>query len=177
MAVSWLVMLCRKLSLVGGYQYRLCPAEKELNEDCFQAFPVPFADGRSSLRWGGAGGERIWFNATDVSVGTKPTGSTWRRGPLPRGPWGWDMWGASYPPVCQESEACLKAHKKPPTPAGHSATEGVAPCKCSGDGNGDFYTMEIVDHLLIPKGTKPGHYVLGWRWGRLLWTDRELSLN
>ena len=28
----------------GGYQYRLCPARKVLDEECFQATPLPFAD-------------------------------------------------------------------------------------------------------------------------------------
>ena len=71
----------------AGYQYRLCPADAELTEACFQSHPVPFADGLSKLRWGGACGEELVFNATDVSVGTLPKGSTWRRGPFPRGPW------------------------------------------------------------------------------------------
>ena len=39
----------------GGYQYRLCPAGRGLDEDCFQAHPVPFADHTSELRWGGVG--------------------------------------------------------------------------------------------------------------------------
>ena len=34
----------------GGYSYRLCPAEKELTEECFQANPLDFV-GNSSLRW------------------------------------------------------------------------------------------------------------------------------
>jgi len=69
----------------GGYQYRLCPADAELTEECFQSHPVPFADGTSTLRWAGKNGETVVFNATDVSVGTLPEGSTWRRGPFPRG--------------------------------------------------------------------------------------------
>ena len=24
--------------------------------------------------------------------------------------------------------------------------------------------VEVVDHVRIPAGTKPGRYVLGWRW-------------
>ena len=35
---------------------------------------MPFADGTSTLRWGGVGGRRHEFNATDVSVRTKPRG-------------------------------------------------------------------------------------------------------
>ena len=71
-------------------QYRLCPADAELTEACFQSHAVPFADGTSMLRW--TNGEKLVFNATDVSVGTLPKGSTWRRGPFPRGPWEWYNW-------------------------------------------------------------------------------------
>lgn len=39
----------------GGYQYRLCPADMPLNEECFQKMPLPFV-GNASLRWGGVGG-------------------------------------------------------------------------------------------------------------------------
>ena len=59
----------------------------------FQATPVPFADHTSMLRWGGQGGERERFDATDVSVGTMPENSTWRRAPITRGPWGWSNGG------------------------------------------------------------------------------------
>jgi hypothetical protein len=37
---------------------------------------------------------------------------------------------------------------------------------CTGmtDGSSASPVMEIVDRVLIPKGLKPGPYVLGWRW-------------
>lgn len=148
----------------GGYQYRLCPADKPLNEDCFQATPVPFADGTSSLRWGGVGAEQIWFNATDVSTGVIPEGATWRRGPIPRAPWGWQSSGATFEAVCDEPEICLNAHERPPTPEGHSSQEGAYPCKCSGWGIGDLYTLEIVDKIRLPSDLAAGEWVLGWRW-------------
>ena len=158
--VSWV----HKAFHGGGYQYRLCDARRELDESCFQATPVPFANRRSSLRWGGVEGKRTWFNATDVSVGTLPTGSTWRRGPVVRAPWGWDMGGPSNEPECEEPAACRDAHTRPPTPPGHSALEGAYPCRCSGWGIGDLYTMDIVDELRIPRELPAGEYVLGWRW-------------
>jgi hypothetical protein len=53
------------------------PAGEHLTEDCFQANPLPFANGGSALRWGGSNiteeckdGRydkcRVQFNATDV---------------------------------------------------------------------------------------------------------------
>ena len=87
----------------GGYQYRIAPASGPLNEAAFQKRPLQFV-GPSSLRWGGAGGEQLFFNATDVSIGTTPAGSTWRKCPIPRGPWGWIYNGPAFEPVCEESE-------------------------------------------------------------------------
>jgi len=146
----------------GGYQYRLCPAESPLTEKCFQSHPVPFANGNSMLRW--ANGEELVFNATDVSVGTLPEGSTWRRGPFPRGPWEWYNWAASPEPVCEETLECRNAHTRPKTPPGHDPSEGTAPCKCSGSGDGDLYKVEIVDKLRLPTDLPAGDWVLGWRW-------------
>eukprot|EP00051_Salpingoeca_urceolata_P005916 m.78800 g.78800 ORF g.78800 m.78800 type:complete len:112 (+) comp14598_c0_seq5:73-408(+) len=34
----------------GGYQYRLCPSNETLTEECFQARPIPFAE-KMALRW------------------------------------------------------------------------------------------------------------------------------
>mgnify|MGYP003339424579 CR=1 FL=1 len=63
----------------SGYQYRPCPADTDLNEECFQAHTLDFADRTSALRWGGVGATKpcpqggpyencvINFNATDVS--------------------------------------------------------------------------------------------------------------
>ena len=99
-------------------QYRLCPAGQKLDEACFQQTPLPFADGTSLLRWGGVGGKALRFNATDVSIGTVPAGSTWRRSPLPRGPWDWRYYGPSPQPVCEEPLAC-KNQTAHPSPAGH----------------------------------------------------------
>ena len=65
----------------------------------WQAHPVPFASPRARLRWGGVGGDatvctpghyencHVPYDATDVSVGTLPLGSAWRKGPIPAAPW------------------------------------------------------------------------------------------
>ena len=66
----------------GGYAYRLCPADSPLTEECFQNTTAPFV-GNSSLRWGGKGGETLSFSPADrgweVSTGTIPEGSNWRK--------------------------------------------------------------------------------------------------
>ena len=143
----------------------MCPANSPaLDEACFQATPLAFADGTSMLRWGGEGsGRSLRFNATDVSVGTLPAGSTWRRSPLPRGPWDWRQYGPSPLPVCDEPPACRGATSKP-TPPGHSSAEGASPCVCSGSSIGDLYELEVVDALRLPASLAPGEWVLSWRW-------------
>ena len=103
----------------GGYSYRLARADGPLTEEAFQQMPLDFT-GLSSLRWGGVGGEQLFFNTTekgwDVSVGTTPKGSMWRKCPIPRGPWNWRFSGASFEPVCHEDDACtsLSKSQKPP---------------------------------------------------------------
>lgn len=148
----------------GGYYYRLCPVGQPLDEDCFQQMPLDFV-GNSSLRWGGKGGEQLFFNSSalgwEVNVGTVPEGSTWRKCPLPRGPWDWAMTGASFEPICEESDECKKSHNSRPKCLG---PEAPCTCKCSGDGIGDLPQLEIVDQVRIPANLKPGDYVLGWRW-------------
>ena len=76
----------------------------------------------------------------------------------------WQREGPSYQPVCEESEACLKGLS---TFRDYEAyTMGV--CRCSGWSSGSgsplLPNLEVVDSVLIPKGTKPGKYVLQWRW-------------
>ena len=70
----------------------------------------------------------------------------------------WYMYGATFEPVCEESEACRSSYDKAPPRDG----PGHHPvCRCSGDWN---YDVEVVDTVQIPADVKPGKYVLGWRW-------------
>merc|ERR1712048_1287709 len=79
----------------------------------------------------------------------------WRKNPIPRGAWAWSWYGASFEPVCEESDACKNARDGPAS---------IGACKCSGDSIGDSSNLEIVDKVEIPVTLKPGKYVLGWRW-------------
>ncbi len=174
-----------------GYQYRLCPAGSDLNEDCFQAHTLDFADHTSALRWGGVGATKpcpaggpyencaIKFNATDVSGDlVVPVGSTWRRCPIPRAPWAWADTGASFEPVCKESEACASYHGPKFSGPGcgtdkSSCSTGTFPCQCSGWGVGDLFRLEIVDTVQVPADLPAGDWVLGWRWD---WCDTNHPL-
>ena len=93
----------------GGYTYRLAPADAPLTEETFNKISLKFV-GNPSLRWGGVGGERLFFNSTakgwEVSEGTVPAGSMWRENPIARTVNEWFMYGAAFEPVCDESPEC-----------------------------------------------------------------------
>jgi len=152
--VSWTV----KAYHGGGYSYRLCPANDTLGltEACFQKYPLKFNHSRrSSLRWGGVEGKQIWFDAVYVSDGTHPVGSEWAKMPIPAGPWGYVLHGATFLPMCQEPAECVAAVDKNPP---------FMTCQCSGDGIGDIPTLEIIDYVELPASLNQGDWVLSWRW-------------
>ena len=143
----------------GGYAYRLCPADQPLTEACFRRTPLDFVDGTGVLRWDGDSSKQLVYNATRVSTGTVPAGSTWARSPIARAPSFWQREGPSFEPVCEESQACKDSWRP-----GSPAPAGV--CKCTGHSNGGplLPSLEVVDTLRIPAALAPGHYVLQWRW-------------
>jgi len=137
----------------GGYSYRLCPASLELNEDCFNDFPLIMV-GKSALRWGGVGGRRLEFEPVTVTEGTK-AGVMWRKNPVPRawktkeGKWGAGsnhrQTGMGFQPVCEDEGM---------------DRQGITQ-SCTGEWGP--YNMEIVDKVLIPKDLPAGEWVLNWR--------------
>eukprot|EP00746_Dinoflagellata_sp_MGD_P067438 gnl/MRDRNA2_/MRDRNA2_27840_c0_seq1.p1 gnl/MRDRNA2_/MRDRNA2_27840_c0~~gnl/MRDRNA2_/MRDRNA2_27840_c0_seq1.p1 ORF type:complete len:377 (+),score=54.29 gnl/MRDRNA2_/MRDRNA2_27840_c0_seq1:53-1183(+) len=133
----------------GGYQWRIAPADSELTEEVFQR-NVLEPEGMGSLRWGGKGGKQMWFQATRVSKGTVPTGSTWTMNPLPRAD------ATKYPDAMDAFPApCYD----PNAPSDGNATQyGL----CSGWYGPD--NLEIIDTVRIPVGLTPGEYVVQWRW-------------
>lgn len=66
----------------GGYQYRLCPADQELTEECFSKLPLQFDRTKQALQWNN--GTRYSINGTFVDQGTLPASSTWAMNPIPR---------------------------------------------------------------------------------------------
>ena len=156
-----------RLLLPALAQYRLCPLGSKLDEECFQKTPLAF-EGNSSLRFGGKGGERVYFNTTARGWETRGAeGGIWRKNPIPRGPWDWRAYGPSFEPVCANSASCANGKIRNPG--------GINPCKCAGSGLcalpgklesncADFPQMEVVDTVRVPAGLPAGDYVLGWRW-------------
>jgi len=163
--VGWTVMANHG----GGYSWRLAPVEAELTEENFQKIPLDFV-GPSILRWDGDKKTQHEFDAFQVSEGTMPAGSQWRKNPIPTAPWEWPRKGPSFEPVCEETAECKAAVY------GENLKNGM--CRCSGYSTGAtpnrpqkdpttiglLPNLEIVDVVKIPVDLKPGKYVLGWRY-------------
>jgi len=68
----------------GGYSYRLCKANHDLTEECFQKIPLDFV---GDITWVNYGidrktGHRTELKALQTTEGTTPPGSMWRTNPL-----------------------------------------------------------------------------------------------
>jgi len=164
--VGWTVMANHG----GGYAYRLAPADVLLTEEAFRQMALDFV-GPSILRWDGNVTSQLAFDPKklgwETSHGTTPQGSTWRKNPIPSGIW--QREGATFDPVCTESEACKRAVAtggidQHMGASADASLQGV--CRCSHFSNGGYLlpNLEVVDNVRIPKDLKAGHYVLQWRW-------------
>lgn len=160
--VGWTVMANHG----GGYAYRLAPADAPLTEEAFRQMPLQFV-GPSILRWDGNKSSQLEFDPKtrgwETNEGTIPKGSSWRKNPIPSGIW--QREGATFDPVCVESEKCRQAVATGGLDAAVEQTyQGV--CRCSHFSNGGFLlpNLEVVDTIKIPENLKPGRYVLQWRW-------------
>jgi len=135
----------------GGYQYRLCPANSELTEACFQETPMAFADDSSLML---SNGTMIKVKSTFVSEGTLPAGAAWQMLAIPdtqhvrpSGASPNEAW--AFEPPCYEP-----AYPDHPLPF---LSEG----RCSGQW---ITNITIYDQLRVPEHLPPGDYVLGLRW-------------
>lgn len=168
----------------GGYQYRLCPADEALTEECFRRTPLEFDRTKQTMVWNtkavpGADGTTppvpkdgtLRFpvpNPVFVDEGTWPQGSTWARDPIPR--INDNNLGLYDPSSCpgptgRSGPGCLQF----PSPCAWD--HGMFNCTglgCHGNGMGacssDWVVGLISDRVLIPKDLKAGDYVLSWRW-------------
>jgi len=166
--VAWAVAINHQ----GGYQYRLCPADQPLTEECMQRSPLTFASKTQKLRF--QNGTELSFTGTFTSDGTYPQGSVWARSPLPLAKPDYhcspdapehDKPGEPNFPFCPPG--FVISEPEFPVPEGCSGPGSLGPYKSMAE-NGCFgffnLRVEIVDRLSIPASLAPGRYVLGWRW-------------
>lgn len=162
----------------GGYSYRLCPADGEVTEECFQSNQLQFAGNRQWLIYAN-GTKSRGFPIKKVSQGTYPHGSEWARNPVP----GCNM--------CDTFEKCGPPLDPVPglvNSSWHDQLSCTARCDGSGfwkdeggcpDGTAQFAEplpgisgfekrffkdFSILDEVYIPTDLEPGHYLLSWRW-------------
>jgi hypothetical protein len=83
----------------------------------------------------------------------------WRKNPIPPGVWARE--GATFEPVCKESQACIDSYS---LGGGYDSNRAYGLCKCSGLGLKLSTSLEVVDRVVVPSSTAPGSYVLQWRW-------------
>jgi len=162
----------------GGYQYRLCPADEELTEACFQRHPIDFDRSAQALLF--PNGTRLPIAGTFVADGTLPVGSTWALNPIPPRCLGGSeattggacRWGQAYPnclpcPGTAGSD-CTTCDNTPAPSFPPPCDEGSVPGLCSGNmgasmGGVAQGPVAVLDKLVLPKALAPGSYVLGWR--------------
>lgn len=160
----------------GGYQYRLCPADEELSEECFQRHPLDYVSDDQWLQYGPDGldtNNRTRIKAVRVTTGVMPNGSVWTRNPIPA--CGDSFRGGSCDNFRMRPLHCTREGQFPPPVKGAHGFGGAActleqralkhhkRCTCTPD---EFKQKSlqfgIVDKVKVP--SKPGKYVLSWRW-------------
>jgi hypothetical protein len=149
----------------GGYQYRVCNEAKP-TEQCFQAHVLSFADTSTMIRSPYGNFSDFAIPAHDVSEGTWPLGSTWRKNPIPA-----CNCDRGYNCTLDNLDSIFRAYEDGAPGSGRCPTGfQFSPEWAQGFGywgSGAHYTghsleWTIVDHVVAP--AKPGRYVLQWRW-------------
>lgn len=195
----------------GGYQYRLCRNEgivgQEVTEECFQRTPLEFVGDTQFIEYctsttqfppynptpakpfpkcgGPSDPPTTAITALDVSEGTLPKGSTWRRNPIP---------GCRSANAGAFGESCGPTNGTSPDdfqfpPAGPDLSRpgqllggfGAGGCYGAPYGRGcgqpgmphpsrdlsklwnHMFHFNVVDTLRVPD-VPPGEYVLSFRW-------------
>lgn len=185
------VVFAVKFNHGGGYAYRLCPADQELSESCFQQTHLEFVQEKQALLFRNGSRLGISEHSVYVSEGTSPVGSTWTRIPIPSGGLGprcsCDMDNDYHPgdfkcgcKMGEQADGCS-------TPGNCSSgacmpcpeTEGSDCSRCSNppplmpwgrlpfpppcDSTCLSQRPSVLDVVKVPK-VKPGKYVLGFRY-------------
>jgi len=150
----------------GGYAYRLCPADQEPTEACFQKHHLTLVGDKQWLQFGNGlnTSNRVEIPATRLSHGTIPEGSQWTRNPIPAcgGLEDAISLGALNSP-------CTKAQFNPPMKdifgfGGGACASGVPGTHCDpAQFKEKTFDFGVVDTVQVPN-LPEGRYVLSFRW-------------
>lgn len=178
----------------GGYQYRLCPKSKALTNECFEERPLEFATEYYTIRYSATvgitdvvGKPDVVARATELSSGTIPVGSTWRRMPLPGCNCDSVGAGCSLDGRCEPGPyqgigskgsptGCHASYEQQEMPSWYQEHVASGGFKCENGfqfpapakgiyGAGfpnTFPSFRFGDELRVPDDE--GEYVLQWRW-------------
>lgn len=119
----------------GGYSYRLCPANEEQTEACFQKHHLSFVGDTSLVHW--TDGREAEFPAVTMSTGTYPPGSQWRTIRIPS---------------CSTTTPSICGHELLPQPCSQCCAH-----------NCDTWDYSVMDTIAVP-ALPVGDYTLSWRW-------------
>merc|ERR1719436_2253324 len=164
----------------GGYSYRLCPKGSTLNEDCFQANVLSFATQNSTIHFNDD-------SHADIEIPTKtytaPDGTEWRTNPIPGCACdnglkcgGKDFLESKAKNHHTHSEyltgTCAGQYPKSTVYSQHGSATSDCPRGTMFESGFDQFTQgflvgagnkfSVMDEIQVP--TRPGEYVLGWRW-------------
>jgi len=147
----------------GGYQYRLCPANEELTEECFMKLPLEFDRAKQFLQWNN--GTRQHIQGTYVTEGVLPEGSTWAMNPIPPRCLGGGCHSGAGCTPCPGTPGsdCTTCDNTPEPSFLPPCEEGEREGICSGNQPSQWGSVAVVDTVKIPKDIPSGEYVLGWR--------------
>jgi len=154
----------------GGYQYRLCPANESLNEECFAKTPLQFAPTSEGYKHTVIMADPEKNHVINATLVTEGGGQGWMVHPM--------GYGSSAPcdwnPGAQGKHCEWKCNE---CGAPWYAADGACPDPgCSHNGlptgidygktfpNTNLGSNTIQDALLVPTHVQPGAYVLQWRW-------------
>jgi len=154
----------------GGYSYRLCKADGDLTEECFQAGALEFSGDDHLITWIDGSKDDVSIPATTISEGTTPAKSQWRRNPIPA--CNCDLgegchYDAKCDGECTDPSKCdsMCAYEQQ-SDAPERCPTGVQFPVPSDDlyGYGDVPSILVKDKVKIPRALAKGEYVLSWRW-------------
>lgn len=85
----------------GGYSWRLCPADEDLTEECFQRYPLRLLGSQTTVQLTNDTKQKVDILRTDE--GTARAFSQWTRNPFPRAK---DVPGFPFPSPGLKSDFC-----------------------------------------------------------------------